>query len=94
MILDDDPPESGVDATSQDTLLDVAQQRIRGLDEQVALLQAQLELEQERNVGLEEVCRTERGERDRMRRMASILGLLPPGCSGCRSSAFSRRGFC
>ena len=52
MILDDDPPESGVDATSQDTLLDVAQQRIRGLDEQVALLQAQLELEQERNVGL------------------------------------------
>ena len=69
-------------------------QRIRGLDEQVALLQAQLELEQERNVGLEEVCRTERGERDRMRRMASILGLSPPGCSGCRSSAFSRRGFC
>ena len=44
----DEPPENGVDAKSQGTLLDVAQERIRGLDEQVALLQAQLALEQER----------------------------------------------
>ena len=34
MMLDDDLPENGVAANSQGTLLDVAQERIRGLDEQ------------------------------------------------------------
>ena len=79
VMLDDDLPENGASARSQGTLLDVAQERIRGLDEQVALLQGQLEQEQERNVALEEVCRKERGERDRMRRMAFILSLVAAG---------------
>ena len=82
VMLDDDPPENGASARSQGTLLDVAQERIRGLDEQVALLQAQLALEQERNVGLEEVCRKERGERDRMRRVAFVLGMVATGLFG------------
>ena len=82
VVLDDDPLENGANAKSQGTLLDVAQERIRGLDEQVALLQAQLALEQERNVGLEEVIRKERGERDRMRRVAFILGLVAAGLFG------------
>ena len=80
VMLDDDPLNNGVDAESQGTLLDVAQERIRGLDEQVALLQGQLE--QKRNVGLEEVCRKERVERDRMRRVAFILGLVSAGLLG------------
>ena len=79
VMLDDDLPENGASARSQGTLLDVAQERIRGLDEQVALLQAQLAQEQERNIGLEESYRKERGERDRMRRMAFILGLVAAG---------------
>ena len=66
VMLDDDLPENGASARSQGTLLDVAQERIRGLDEQVEFLQAQLALEQERNVGLEEVYRKERGKRDRI----------------------------
>ena len=66
-------------AKSRGTLLDVAQERIRGLDEQVELLQAQLAQEQERNIGLEESYRKERGERDRMRRVAFILGLVDAG---------------
>ena len=82
VMLDDDLPENGMAAESQGTLLDVAQERIRGLDEQVALLQAQLALEQERNVGLEEVHRKERGERDRMRRVAFVLGLVAAGLLG------------
>ncbi len=79
VMLDDDLPENGANARSQGTLLDVAQERIRGLDEQVALLQGQLEQEQERNVALEEVCRKESVERDRMRRVAFILGLVAAG---------------
>ena len=79
VMLDDDLPENGASARSQGTLLDVAQERIRGLDEQVALLQAQLAQEQERNIGLEESYRKERGERDRMRRMAFILSLVAAG---------------
>ena len=79
VMLDDDLAENGANARSQGTLLDVAQERIRGLDEQVALLQAQLAQEQERNIGLEESYRKERGERDRMRRMAFILGLVAAG---------------
>ena len=82
VMLDDDLPENGVDARSQGTLLDVAQERIRGLDEQAALLQTQIELEQERNVRLEEVNRKERVERDRMRRVAFILGLVAAGLFG------------
>ena len=78
----DDPLDNGVEPKSQGTLLDVAQERIRGLDEQVALLQAQLALEQERNVGLEESYRRERVERDRMRRVAFILGLVATGLFG------------
>ena len=79
-MLDDDLPENGINARSQGTLLDVAQERIRGLDEQVDLLQAQLELE--RNIGLEEVYRKERVERDRMRRAALVLGLVATGLFG------------
>ena len=86
VMLDDDLPENGANARSQGTLLDVAQERIRGLDEQVALLQGQLEQEQEqeqeRNVALEEVCRKERVERDRMRRVAFVLGLVAAGLFG------------
>ena len=79
VMLDDDLPENGVNTGSQSTLLDVAQERIRGLEEQVELLQAQLAQEQERNIGLEESYRKERGERDRMRRVAFILGLVDAG---------------
>ena len=77
VMLDDDLAENGASARSQGTLLDVAQERIRGLDEQVALLQGQLE--QEQNVALEDVCRKERVERDRMRRVAFVLGLVAAG---------------
>ena len=82
VMLDDDLAENGANARSQGTLLDVAQERIRGLDEQVALLQGQLEQERERNVALEEVCRKERVERDRMRRVAFVLGLVAAGLLG------------
>ena len=82
VMLDDDLAENGANASSQGTLLDVAQERIRGLDEQVQLLQGQLEQEQERNVALEEVCRKERVERDRMRRVAFVLGLVAAGLLG------------
>ena len=82
VMLDDGLAENGANARSQGTLLDVAQERIRGLDEQVEFLQAQLALEQERNVGLEEVYRKERGKRDRIRRVAFILGLVAAGLFG------------
>ena len=82
VMLDDDLPENGANAESQGTLLDVARERIRGLDEQVALLQAQLALEQERNAELEEACRKERGERNRLRRVALVLGLAVAGLLG------------
>ena len=82
VMLDDDPLKNGVNAKSQGTLLDVARERIRGLDEQVELLQGQLAQEQERNAGLEEVCRKERAGRDRMRRAAFILGLAATGLLG------------
>ena len=82
VMLDDDLAENGANARSPDTLPDVAQERIRGSDEQVELLQAQLALEQDRNAGLEEVYRKERVERDRMRRAAFILGLVATGMFG------------
>ncbi len=78
----DDPLDNGVAAKSQGTLLDVARERIRELDKQVALLQAQLVLKQERSVGLEEVYRKDRVERDRMRRVAFVLGLVAAGLLG------------
>ena len=49
VMLDDDPPGSGKVA---DSPLDVAQERIRGLEEQVASLQGQLDQERQRNAGL------------------------------------------
>ena len=49
VMLDDDPPENG---SSGDSALAVAQERVRGLEEQVAFLQEQLDLEQERNADL------------------------------------------
>ena len=49
VMLDDDPPEDG-DAVALS--LAVAQERIRGLEEQVALLQGQIEAERERYAGL------------------------------------------
>ena len=82
VMLDDDLLENSASSRSQGTLLDVAQERIRELDEQVALLQAQLTLEQERNAGLEGVNRKERVERDRVRRVAFILGLVAAGLFG------------
>ena len=81
-MLDDDLPENGANARSRGTLLDMAQERIRDLDDQMEFLQAQLALEQERNVGLEEVYWTERRKRDRIRRAAFILGLVAAGLFG------------
>ena len=81
-MLDDDLPENGANARSRGTLLDMAQERIRDLDDQMEFLQAQLAPEQERNVGLEEVYWTERSKRDRIRRVAFILGLVAAGLLG------------
>ena len=78
VMLDDDPSENCED----DQSWDAARERIRGLEEQVALLQTQLDLERERNARLEEVCRQERVGRDRMRRAAYILGLAVAGLLG------------
>ena len=77
VMLNDDPPENGEDSQLQDA----AQERIRGLEEQVELLKTQLDLERERNARLE-VCRQERAGRDRMRRAAYILGLGVAGLLG------------
>ena len=79
VMLDDELPENG---TLQVTLLEVAQERIGGLETQVEILQGQLDLEQERNVGLEGVCRQERAGRDRMRRVAFIFSLVATGLFG------------
>ena len=49
VVLDDDPPKN--DAAAESALA-VAQERIRGLEEQVAFLQGQLEAERERYAGL------------------------------------------
>ena len=43
---------------------------------------AQLELELERNAGFKKICQSGRGERDRMRRMAPVLGLVATGLLG------------
>ena len=49
VILDDDPPGNGVAA---DPALAMERERIRSLEGQVELLQGQLEMERQRNVGL------------------------------------------
>ncbi len=78
VMLDDDPPENGEDGQPQDA----ARERIRGLEGQVELLQTQLDLERDRNAGLEEVCRQERAGRERMRRAGFILSLAVAGLLG------------
>ena len=52
VILDDDPPENGNKVDTGGTALAVAQERTHGLEEQVAFLQEQLDLERRRNAGL------------------------------------------
>ena len=52
VMLDDDPPEQQSNAVSGDPAQAVAQERIRGLEEQVEFLQEQLELELQRNAEL------------------------------------------
>ncbi len=49
VILDDDPPEDGGAAGPA---MSLAQERTRGLEKQVSLLQEQLEWERQRNAGL------------------------------------------
>ena len=82
VMLDDDPLKNGLNAKSQGTLLDVARERIRGLEEQVELLQGQLALEQGRNAELDEARRQGRAGRDRMRRVALVLALAVAGLLG------------
>ena len=60
MVLDDGPPGDGVEVASSESALAVAQERIRGLEEQVAFLQRQLELEQERKAELVSELKAER----------------------------------
>ena len=52
VMLDDDLPVDAKDADSGETALVAAQERIRGMEEQVAFLQEQLDLEQQRNAEL------------------------------------------
>ena len=49
VMLDDDPPVNGI---ATDPALAVAQERIRGLEAQVASLQGQLDQERQHNAGL------------------------------------------
>ncbi|MXZ90453.1 MAG: hypothetical protein F4W95_10490 [Chloroflexi bacterium] len=52
VMLDDDPPGNASNDGSDDTALAVAQERIRGLEGQVAILREQLECERQRNADL------------------------------------------
>lgn len=52
VMLDDNPPDNDGNVDSGDTAPVVAQERIRGLEAQVALLQEQLEQYRQRNDGL------------------------------------------
>ena len=66
VMLDEDPQENGEATGSGETALAVAQERIRGLEEQVELLQGQLEMEQQRNAELmdeEKAAQERRGPR-------------------------------
>lgn len=71
-MLDDHEPEEGEDSQSQDA----AQERIRGLEEQVELFKTQLDLAREQNTALEEVYCRERAGWERMRRVIFMLGLV------------------
>ena len=75
VMLDNDPLENGEDTDPWVAPLDVAQERVRCLEEHAELLQTQLNMERERNAELEEGYRQERAGRERMRRAAYILGL-------------------
>ncbi len=48
VVMDDDPPEDAGNAVSGDSALPMAQERIRGLEEQVAFLEGQLHAERKR----------------------------------------------
>ncbi len=52
VLLDDEPPDNKDDVASGGTALAVAQERVRGLEAQLALLQEQLERERSRNAEL------------------------------------------
>ena len=52
VMLDDDPPGNGEGYGTGESALAVAQETIRGLEEQVELLHEQLELERQRNAAL------------------------------------------
>ena len=52
VMVDDEPPSKSAAVDSSETALAVAQERIRGLEAQVALLQEQLEQERQRNAEL------------------------------------------
>ena len=51
VMLDDDPPVNADGVESGTGAPAVAQERVRGLEEQMAFLQEQLELERQRNAG-------------------------------------------
>ena len=61
----DGPPGNGVAA---DSALAVAQERVRGLEEQVGLLQEQLQLQQERNAELVNELKAEQTSAAKKRR--------------------------
>ena len=61
VMLDDDPPEN---VEAADSALAVAQERIRGLEAQVELLQGRLNQEQQRNAGLVDELKAARERRD------------------------------
>ena len=82
VVLNENLPENSVDAELWVAPLDVTRERVRFLKEQAELLRTQLDLERERNAGLEEVCRQERAGQERMRRAAFILGLAVAGLLG------------
>ncbi len=69
VMLDDDPPGKDNNVESGDTALAVAQERIRGLEEQVEYLQEQMERERQRNAELvnqlQDVMTTTNGMRKR-----------------------------
>ena len=75
VMLDDDPPGSGDEVDSGGTALAMAQERIRGLEAQVELLQGQLD--QERIRGLEAQVELLQGQLDQERqRNAGLVNEL------------------
>ena len=65
VVLQDTSPADQADADRAKTALAVVQERIRGLEEQVAFLRKQLELEQQRSVELLEDLRVRKDEEHR-----------------------------